>query len=290
VDGSVILGVVLVTLAAASWGTWTLFLRPPDLPSQVTTPIVFAVMAVVTLPFAFRGPRTAWDRKTLWLLLGNAAFDALNVVTYFAALARTTVAIAVLTHYFAPILIAMAAPRVDGMTIRGARPAAVVALAGLVIVLEPWESTATGAITGALLGLASAGFYMGNVFVVRRLADRIGPVRAMAYHALIATAAMAPFGLRGYAGVTTGDLGYLVTGGASIGAVSGVLFIIGLRRIGAARAAVLTFAEPLVAVVLGAVVYGEPLHPIAAAGGAAILGAGVWVARAATQPAPRATL
>jgi drug/metabolite transporter (DMT)-like permease len=285
-----IVGVVLVTLAAASWGTWTLFLRPTDLPSPVTSPIIFAVMAAVTLPFALRGPRTTWDRRTLWLLAGNATFDALNVVTYFAALAKTTVAIAVLSHYFAPILIAIAAPRVDGVTIRGARPAAAVALGGLVIILEPWQAPANGAIAGALLGLLSAGFYMGNVFVVRRLADRIGAARAIAYHAVIAAVVIAPAGIAGFADVTTRDLGYLVAGGVSIGALSGVLFVIGLRQIGAARAAVLTFAEPLVAVVLGAVVYAEPLHAVAALGGAAILGAGIWVARAATEAGPRATL
>ena len=76
---------------------------------------MFAVMAIVALPFALRGPRIALgphdDRACS---LGNTAFDALNVLTFFAALSHTTVAIAVLTHYLAPILIALAAPRIDG--------------------------------------------------------------------------------------------------------------------------------------------------------------------------------
>src|SRR4051812_18508383 len=158
---------MMVMLAAASWGTWSLVLRPVGLPSTITTPIVFLVMAAVTLPFALRGPRVAWDRRTVLLLVANAIFDALNVVAFFGALAYTTVAIAVLTHYVAPILIAILGPRFDKVPARGAGPAALVALVGLAIVLEPWRAPAAGATTGALLGVASACCYAGNVLVLR---------------------------------------------------------------------------------------------------------------------------
>lgn len=271
----------MVTLAAASWGTWSLFLRPTQLSSIVTSPIIFVVMGLVALPLAVR--RTAepprWDRTTLGLLVLNAAFDATNIITFFGAISVTTVAVAVLTHYLAPILIALAAPWIDRTPSRGARLAALVALAGLAIVLEPWHAPADGAILGALLGTASAVCYAGNVFVVRRLVVRIGAPRAMAYHSLIAAAAMLPFVLGRLGTVTTYDLELLVLGAATIGAGSGIVFAIGLARIGSARSAVLTFAEPLVAVAVGALVWDEPLHPLAAVGGALVLGAGIQVAR-----------
>ncbi|HEX7841791.1 MAG TPA: EamA family transporter, partial [Kofleriaceae bacterium] len=66
-----------------------------------------------------------------------------------------------------------------------------------------------------------------------------------------------------------------------IGAASGVVFTIGLLRIGSARAAVLTFIEPLVAVLVGAVIWREPFHPVGVLGGALVLGAGFQVARKA---------
>jgi drug/metabolite transporter (DMT)-like permease len=220
-----------------------------------------------------------WDRRTVALIAANAAFDALNVLAFFAAMQLTTVAIAVLTHYLAPILIALAAPRVDGVTTRGARPAAAVALLGLAIILEPWHAPADGAVVGALLGAASAVCYCGNVFAVRRIAARIGAARAQSYHALIAGVAMAPLLLGRTAGLTATSLALLVAGAATIGAAAGVVFSLGLLRIGSARTAVLTFVEPIVAVAVGALVWGEPLHPIAALGGAMVLGAGILVAR-----------
>ncbi len=270
----------MVSIAAASWGTWSLFLRPAGLPSTVSTPIIFLVMGLAALPFTLRGPRMVWDRRTVALLVLNAAFDALNILTFFGAISITTVAIAVLTHYAAPILIALAAPRIEGIRTPGAPAAAVVALAGLVIVLEPWEAPAAGAVLGGLLGLASAVCYMGNTFTVRRLAERIGAPRAMAYHSLIAAAATAPLAIS-YGAIDPHALGLLAAGAATLGAGAGIVYVIGLTRVGSARAAVLTYMEPLVAVLVGALVWEEALHATAVIGGVLVLGAGIYVARKA---------
>ena len=279
--GKDLAGVAMVAVAAAGWGTWSLFLLPTGLPAVVTTPIMFLVMGIAGIPLMLREPAPRWDRRALWLLAGNTAFDLVNVLTFFSAMNHTTVAIAVLTHYAAPILIALAAPYVDGTTARGTRPAAAIALGGLVIVLEPWHSPATGALAGAALGFASAVCYAGNVFTVRRLAAQIGVARAIVLHSLLAAAITLPFAAPELARVTATDLGYLVAGSITIGTGAGVLFVVGLGRIGSARAAVLTFAEPLVAVCVGALAWAQPLGPIAAIGGALVLAAGIHVSRQA---------
>lgn len=275
-------GVVLVLLAASSWGTYSLFLRPAGLPATATAPILFAVMGLVTLPFALRAPRATWDRTTLALLVGNTLFDALNVITFFGAIASTTVAIAVLTHYVAPIVIALAARRIEGITVRGSGPAAVVALCGLVIILEPWHVGAAGIGVGAILGLISALCYAGNTFVVKRLAERVGATRAMSYHSLLAAVLLAPLLLLDHPPLEVRSVGLVIIAAVTLGALSGVVFVHGLTQISSARAAVLTYAEPLVAVAVGALVWGEPLSPLAAVGGALVLASGLYVARAPT--------
>lgn len=272
-------GFLMVTLAAASWGTWSLFLRPTGLPPSVTSPILFLVMGLVALPFALRAPKVTWTRRAVCLILANTAFDVLNILTFFAAIDVTTVAIAVLSHYVAPILIALAAPRIDKVPSKGVVPAALVALAGLVIILEPWATPAKGAALGAALGVISAVCYAGNMFVVRRLAIEVGPTKAMSYHSLIGAAILAPLLFtHDVSSIAPEDVGLLVAGAATIGAGSGVIFAIGVARIGSERAAVLTFAEPLVAVCVGVLAWSEPLRPLAAIGGALVLGAGIHVA------------
>jgi drug/metabolite transporter (DMT)-like permease len=274
-------GSALVAVAAASWGTWSLFLRPTHLPATVSTPLMLLVMGAVTLPAALRAPRVTWDRTTVGLVVANAAFDALNIIAFFSALEVTTVEIAVLTHYFSPIVIALAAPRIDGVVTPGAGPAAAVALAGLVVILEPWHAPADGAVLGAALGIASAVCAAGSVFTVRRIAARIGAARAVCYPALLAAAAMAPLVARHAGELTGARVGLLAVGAATLGAGSGVAFSVGLIRIGSARTAVLTYLEPLVAVAVGAAVWNEPLSPLAIAGGLLVIGAGIEVARKA---------
>ena len=124
-----------VALAAASWGTWSLFLRPAELPASTAGALVLVVMAGATWPATRRAPAAVWDRTTWALLAGNCLLDAANVLTFFAAMQTTTIAVAVLTHYLAPVLVALAAPRIDDHRVRGAVPASAVAVAGLALVL-----------------------------------------------------------------------------------------------------------------------------------------------------------
>lgn len=241
------------------------------------------LVGIFSLPFVLRGPPARWDRTTLALLAANSLCDAVNVVTFFAALDHTTVAIAVLTHYLAPILIALAAPHVDGMVTRGATAAAVVATFGLALVLEPWRDGG-GIGLGALLGATSAVAYAANVFVVRRLAPRLGAARTLCYHAFVAAALLSPLAVARAGEVELDDLALLAAGTLVLGTFAGISFIWGLARIGSARAAVLTFAEPLVAVIVGWIAFDEYLSGVAALGGALVLGAGVVVARAPSHP------
>jgi drug/metabolite transporter (DMT)-like permease len=268
----------MVGAAAASWGLWSIFVRPTGLPATVSAPIIFLAAGLIALPVALPGPRSRWTRATVALLVANGLCDGLNVLAFFAALKVTTVAVAVLTHYLAPVLVALAAPWIDGVRARGTVPAACVALAGLVIVLEPWRAPADGALLGALLGLGSAVLYAGTVLSARRLAARIGPTRAMSYHALVAGAALSPLAIA-HGALTGGQLAIMAAGGSALGAAGGIVFTVGLIRIGSARAAVLTFLEPIVAVAIGILVWGEPMRPLALVGGALVLGAGIQVAR-----------
>ncbi len=59
-----------------------------------------------------------------------------------------------------------------------------------------------------------------------------------------------------------------------------VAFLAGLERIGPTNAAMLSILEPVVTVILGALLFGELLSPVALAGGALILGAVLLVTQA----------
>lgn len=271
------LGTVAVVAAASSWGLWSLSVRPAGLPAMTFALVVFLVMGVVTLPAVALDRPATWSRRAIVLLVLNGFWDAANVLTFFAAMQETTVAIAVLTHYLAPVLVAVLAPYVDGERVKGAVPGALVACAGLTLVLEPWRGHAD--VLGAALGTASAFAYAGNIFTVRRLVPLIGAPRVISYHSFIAAAMVVPFAIGAGVVPDAEALAWTAGGAVVLGSLAGVVYVRGLAVIGASRAAMLAYAEPVVAVIVGAVAWGEPVGALALAGVALIVGSGVYVAK-----------
>ncbi len=251
---------------------------------------MFVVVAIVALLAARSesGPYL-WDKTTWVFLVANGVCDAINVLTFFLAMERTTVAIAVLSHYLAPVFVALGAPFVDGVRIRHARSAALAGLVGLAVVLRPWASgeLPPGAWAGAGLGAVSAVMFAGNVLFSRLLIPRIGPGRTQGIHALIALVLLVPLALASdWSGVTPKGLLLVVTGATLVGGVASMLFIRGLSVVGSTVASTLTYLEPLVAVTVGVVVWNESLAPSSLLGALLIAGAGLYVVRASRTTSP----
>lgn len=278
-------GVFQVALAASLWGTWSLFLRPTGLPGIATASLTLAVIGLSALVWvrAERQP-VRWDRNTVGLLLLYGVLDAVNMGTFFAAMSTTTLAVAVLTHCSAPVLVALLAPRLEGTRVRGSVVAALVAVAGLTLLLRPWEQHGDGLVWGATLGLCSAVAYAAVVFTLQPLVRRVGVGRATSYHAILASLLLLPFAWPHLASVESAHVPYLVLAGLVPGTLATLLFVTGLRAIGSARAAVLTLLEPLVAVGIGWLVWQETLAPAGALGALMVLGAALWVSRSPPQP------
>jgi drug/metabolite transporter (DMT)-like permease len=271
------LGYVCVAGAAALWGLWSLALRSAER-YQVLSPasesfILFVVMFVSVAPFAWQArsavPRP-WAAWALIAVLGLS--DALNSLFFFWSMQRTTLSVAVLTHYLAPIFVALLAPSLLGEHM-GKRTWGALGLAssGLILLLEPWR-TAGGALgSGALFGAASAVFYAGNTLLAKRLSRWFGSSEILAWHL---PPALAVLGLclpeHGLA-IKPVPLVILVIGSLLMGALAGVLYLNGLKRVQASHASVLTLIEPLVAVAVGVIVWKETPTLFGVAGGLLVL-------------------
>src|SRR4051812_8162137 len=106
-------GYALVAIAACGWGTWPLILKHAPMPSALQSVILMAVLTAASLPVMIRDRVRVRAAPRHWALVGWLGIsDAMNVALFFAAYQRTSVAIAVLTHYLTPILVALAAPLV----------------------------------------------------------------------------------------------------------------------------------------------------------------------------------
>jgi drug/metabolite transporter (DMT)-like permease len=271
----------MVAIAASGWGTWPLILKRAPMPASLQSAIVMLVLTLVSLPVMLRDRLPVRAAPRQWLAVAwLGVSDALNIGFFFAAYQRTSVAIAVLTHYLTPILVAVLAP----VVVRE-RPAArtyasvAISFVGLLLLLEPWRAGLSREdFLGAALGAGSAVFYASNVLVNKRLVAVFSGSEMMFFHGLVTVPLLfAVVPPTEYALVTGPSLAYVVAGALGPGALCGLLFVWGLRRIAASHASVLTLLEPFVAVVLAAAVLGEGLGLVPVAGGVLILTGAILV-------------
>jgi len=254
------------------------------LESTIVMAVLTGVTGVTSLRdrLASRAPFAA----RMWIVWLGVA-DALNVLLFFAAY-KITIDVAVLAHYLAPIFVAVASPLLlrEAMTVRTAL-AVVGSFAGLAVMLGPGGTGADSAAAwqSAALGAGSALFYASNVIGNKFVAESFSTSEVMFWHGIIATPLLALFVPRGeWATVDVHAAIFLGLTSIGPGALAGLAFVWGLRRMPAVHASTLTLLEPLVAVVAGALVFGEGLGARALGGGALILcGAlAVMTARPAT--------
>jgi drug/metabolite transporter (DMT)-like permease len=274
-----------VALAACAWGTWGLVVRHTEaigaMPTALESTIVMAVITVVTGVASLRDRvpgRAPWRARVwvAWLGVG----DAFNILLFFAAY-KLTIAVSVLTHYLTPIFVAVAAPLVlrERMTARAAAAIAT-SFAGLALMLSPSVGGAGSASVwlSAVLGAGSAVFYASNVIVNKFVAADFSTSETMFWHGVVGTPFLAAFvPPSAWSAVDPRAAGFLALATIGPGALAGLAFVWGLRRMPAAHASTLTLLEPLVSILLGTALLGEWLGARAVGGGGLILAGAVVV-------------
>ena len=268
-----------------SWGTWPLFLKQVEkrgpVHASVEGAMLMAVIAIGTLPLAIAAQHTrrsegaAARKRGDWLAMAWLGIgDAGNVLLFFAAYQKTSVAVAILTHYLTPVIVALLAPLV--LTERAAKATFISVLFSfcvLALLLEPWNGPGRpDDRMGALLGAGSAVFYASNVLVQKRMGRVFTAGELMFYHSLVSCPlllATVPVGA--FSALDASSFGWLVAGCIGPGVIGGVLFVVGLARVPASHASTLTLLEPLVAVLVATLVFGERKGVISLVGGLFIL-------------------
>jgi drug/metabolite transporter (DMT)-like permease len=274
-----------VAFAACAWGTWGLVIRRTEalgsLPTALESAIVMSVITVVSGLTLLRDRipvRASWKARAwvVWLGIG----DAFNVLLFFAAY-KITIAVSVLAHYLTPVFVAIAAPLVLREKMTG-RTAAAIALSfgGLAAIFVPTGGAPPGEAvwTSAALGAGSAVFYASNVVVNKFVVDSFSTSEAMFWHGIVAAPLLAAFVPReAWATVDLRAAAFLALVAIVPGALAGLSFVWGLRRMPAAHASTLTLLEPLVSVVLAVALLGERCRVATLLGGVAILTGAVMV-------------
>ena len=263
------------------FGTIGIFVRWIGLPSSVIALVRGAVGAAFLLLLA-RFRHAPIDRAALrrrWqLLLLSAAMMSFNWITLFEAYRYTTVATATLCYYMAPIFVTLIPPVLLKERLTARKLLCVfLALAGMVFVSGVPQSGLPGPseAKGILLALCSAALYAGVILINKYLAGVPAYDRTLLQLAC-AAAVMIPYIL------LTEDLSAMSV--TPLGAV--LLLIVAVFHTGwcyalyfgsmtvlsAQTVALFSYIDPIVAILLSALLLREPLGWSGILGAALVLG------------------
>ncbi|MGY1617200.1 DMT family transporter [Geodermatophilus sp. SYSU D00691] len=241
-------------------------------------------------PSAGAGPGA---RGLVLTALGLGAIGyATQASLYFSALERIDASLLALLFYSYPLLVTLGAVLLGRDRLTPGRAAALAAATGGTLLVLLGAGGLRFDPLGVAMAVGTAVTYTVYILVADTVVHRMPPVVLSAL--VMAGASLA---LAGKALLTGGvDLGFAAAGWlwlACIAVVSTVVamlaFFAGLRRTGAATAAILSTFEPVVTAALAAVVLGEFLTPVQLLGGLLVLSSvAVLQLRAGrtTAPAP----
>ena len=263
------------------FGTIGIFRRHIDLPSSVIAMMRGFIGTAFLLLFVLAtGKKLDLPaiRKNLVRLLISGAVMGFNWILLFEAYRFTSVATATLCYYMAPIIMMMVSPLLlkERLTKKKA-VCMLLALAGMIPVSGVLEAGfQAGEMRGVLLGLGAAVLYATVVLMNKTIRD-IGAYDKTIVQLLAAAIALSPYVLltENLSAISlTGDsaammllIGVVHTGFAY------ALYFGCTKHLSAQTLAIVSYVDPVVAILLSALLLGESMTPLGAAGAALVLGA-----------------
>lgn len=220
-------------------------------------------------------------RQEIPLLFLSGAAMGINWILLFQAYRFTTVSIATLSYYFAPVIVTVASSLLfrEKMTRRQLLCFVMSTLGLFLIIGVGTHQEGTSHITGILLGLGAAVFYAA-VILLNKYIKNVSGIHRTLLQFWAAIAVLIPYvALTGGCHLENLDaVGWccLLLVGLFHTGVTYCLYFSSLKDLTGQQAAILSYLDPLTAVLVSVAVLGEAITLPQIAGGILILGFALW--------------
>ena len=218
-------------------------------------------------------------KKEIPLLLASGVAMGINWILLFEAYKYTTVSVATLSYYFAPVIVTVVCPFLFKEKLTGKQILCfVMSTAGLVMI----TGIGTGGesdLMGILFGLGAAVFYA-TVVLLNKFIKNVEGIHRTFLQFISAVIVLLPYVLF-TGGVTLsgmdskGWVNLLIVGLVHTG-VTYCMYFSSLKELPGQKAAILSYIDPLVAVLISVTVLGEKMTLWQVVGGVLILGFTLW--------------
>ena len=272
------LQLIFTMLLFGTIGTLSRFI---DMPSSVIAlgRAFFSVLTIILI-LALRRQKLDWDdikRNIGWLTL-SSVFMCCNWVCQFEAFKYTTIAVSTLCYYMQPVFYILAAAIVIKEKLSPRKlVCVVVAFCGMIFVSGVLQTGFhISELKGVLFGIAG-GFFYAMVVLINKYMKDISPVNTTIMQMALVSLIMLPYsaatGGLAAARVTTVGIICLIVLGALHTGIAYIIYFDAVNKLSAQTVGILSYIDPVEAVLLSAFFLKEPLTIWTIIGAVMILGA-----------------
>lgn len=270
---------ILATIAAVSMGTIGIFSRLSELDAATVTffRLIIGGGLLLVLMFA-TGQKEQFRIKPHPLMLLNGVMLAGFMTFFIAALNHTSILIAIMTLYMAPVVATVVAhyllkERLNQFSI----VSITIVVFGFTLVMyqAPESSTVQFSWIGLAYALAGMACYAGFILINRMIPTHYLALTKCSWQFLIGALCVVPMLSGSDLSLSISQWGWMLLVGIFPGFIGIVLAVYTIKRMPAATFSTISYIEPISAVILGWLVFQETLTSIQIAGCAIIILASV---------------
>lgn len=274
---------VMLITSMVTFGTLAPFVRNINVSSGelalYRAILAASLIAVVLLATKQRIPFEK-IKKEVPLLLASGVAMGINWILLFEAYKYTTVSAATLSYYFAPVIVTVVCPILFKEKLTKKQILCfVMSTVGLVMITGIGDMGGSRGMIGILFGLGAACFYA-TVILLNKFIKNVEGIHRTFLQFLSAIVVLIPYVML-TSGVTLGNLdgfgwfNLLIVGLVHTG-VTYCLYFSSLKELPGQKAAILSYIDPLVAVLISVTILNETMTMSQVFGGTLILGFTLW--------------
>jgi RarD protein len=218
-------------------------------------------------------------KENLLLLIISGAAIGFNWILLFQAFKYTTISNATLSYYFAPIFVIILAPVILKEKLTAVKIGCVVtALVGLFLVVNVGGRSETGGynhILGILYGLSAAVLYA-SVILMNKFIKRLSGFETTLIQLLAAALVLFPYvslvDHLNFSSLSSKSVVFILVVGIIHTGIAYFLYFTSMKELKGQSIAVLSYIDPISAVIIAALFLGESMNLLQIIGGILILG------------------
>lgn len=274
---------IMLSISMAIFGTLGMFTRNIAISSGelalyraiLAAALIFIYLIITKQKIDFRS-----IKKELLLLLLSGIAMGINWILLFEAYKYTTISAATLSYYFAPVIVTVVCPIFFKEKLSGKQIICfMMSTSGLVLITGIGDLSKDNDFIGILFGLGAAIFYAA-VILLNKFIKNVEGIHRTFLQFLSAIVTLIPYVIM-TGGVTLGTLNLtgwvnlLIVGFIHTG-VTYCMYFSSLKELPGQKAAILSYIDPLVAVLISVAILGETMTIWQVIGGILILGFTLW--------------